>query len=325
MLIRPELQALRVDDAPQRQAQAALREVYDHWRMSGLGLQAEDEVARFASGATLDDLPLLSALFAPEDQSAAQFIGDLIARLLGSLAAEPLSQMPLRYSTDRTFSSLLIARQAAATLVLQVFDGAGLARKPAPVSAVFPPTDTLERVLAGTADAVRVRIVAHRPDGADLVCEPITLQPGSIRHRIGTAEAQLLQRVPAQLVTLKLQRRTSTAQVTREYRLPDGALVHQAAGCPRDSRLELSAALLGRMGRSDAAPLLAAMAEEHGSISLRWQALRECLALDSAAGFAALCRIACDAGDPLAAQAGALRAQLLESYPQLVGACPCPA
>lgn len=325
MLVRPELQALRVDDTPQRQAQAALREVYDDWRMAGPGLRAEDEVAQYAGGAKLEDMPLLSALFAPEDESADQFTGDLIARLLGSLAAAPLSQMPLRYSTDRTFSSLMIARHAAATLVLQVFDGAGLARKPAPVSAVFPPTDTLERVLAGSAEAIQVRIVAQRPDGADLDREAITLQPGSIRHRIGTAEAQLLQWAPAQLVTLKLQRRTSTAQVTREYRLSDGVLLHQAAGCPRDSRLELSAALLGRMGRSDAAPLLAAMAEEHGSTSLRWQALRECLALDSAAGLAALCRIARNAGDPLAAQAGALRAQLLKSYPQLVGACPCPA
>ena len=107
--------------------------------------------------------------------------------------------------------------------------------------------------------------------------------------------------------------------------LSDGALVHQAAGSPRDSRLELSAALLGRMGRKDAAPLLAAMAEEHGSAALRWQALRECLGLDSAAGFVVLCRLSQNAADPLAAHAGALRAQLLETYPQLAGACPCPA
>lgn len=325
MQLRPELQALRVDDTPQRHAQAALRDVHEHWRMAGPGLRAEDELMRFAKGANLDDLPLLSALFAPEDDSAAQFIGDLVARLLGSLAAEPLSQMPLRYSTDRTHSSLLIARHGTTTLALQAIDGAGLAGKPAPVSAAFPPTDTLERVLAGTADAIRVRMVAQRSDGADLAYAPIVLRPGSIQHRIGTTEAQLLQQVPAQLVTLKLQRRTSTSAVTREYRLSDGALVHQAAGSPRDSRLELSAALLGRMGRTDAAPLLAAMAEEHGSTALRWQALRECLALDSAAGFGALCRIARNAGDPLAAQAGALRAQLLETYPQLSGACPCPA
>ena len=113
--------------------------------------------------------------------------------------------------------------------------------------------------------------------------------------------------------------------MTREFRLADGTLAHQAAGNPRESRFELAAALLGRMGRSDAAPLLAAMAEEHGGQSLRWQSLKECLGLDSGTGFAALSRIAAQAGDPLAAPAAALRAQLLERYPQLAEAVRCPA
>ena len=142
---------------------------------------------------------------------------------------------------------------------------------------------------------------------------------------MGQSEVQLVSQVPATLAMLKLQRRVCAGAVTREYALADGRLVHQAASSPRESRLELTAALLGRMGRSDAAPLLAAMAEEHGSESLRWQALRECLTLNTAAGFATLSRIARQADDPLAAPAGALRAQLLESYPQLAGVSPCPA
>lgn len=58
---------------------------------------------------------------------------------------------------------------------------------------------------------------------------------------------------------------------------------------------------------------------------LRWQALRECLGLDSGAGFAALTGIAQRSDDPLAAPAGALRAQLLEAYPQLAEVNICPA
>ena len=79
------------------------------------------------------------------------------------------------------------------------------------------------------------------------------------------------------------------------------------------------------MGRSDAAPLLAAMAEEQGGTGMRWQALRECLGLDSALGFAALRTIAQRSGDPLAVPAGALAAQLLEQYPELAGVDRCPA
>jgi len=109
----------------------------------------------------------------------------------------------------------------------------------------------------------------------------------------------------------------------------EGRLVHQSAGTIGESAQELMLALLGRMKRADAVPLMARMSGEGGE-SLRWQALRECLALDSGAGFRALCAIAADPGDVLAAPAGALRAQLLEAYSVLAGMLeaedmPCPA
>ena len=142
-------------------------------------------------------------------------------------------------------------------------------------------------------------------------------------RRAGARQALLIDSVPTTLVTLKLQRRPIAGAVAREFCLADGALVHQAAAGPRDSRFELTSALLGRMGRADAAPLLGAMAEEQGGASLRWQALKECLGLDSAQGFTVLSRIAGHQGDPLAAPAQALRAQLLQTFPELAGAVPC--
>ena len=84
-------------------------------------------------------------------------------------------------------------------------------------------------------------------------------------------------------------------------------------------------ALLGRMDRADAAPLLAGIAQEQGSDALRWQALREALALDTLAGFQALTAIARSDDDALAPAAGTLRSQLVETYPQLAGVEPCPA
>lgn len=325
MFIRPELQALRGDDAPQRQAQAALREVYEAWRRQGAGHRLEAELARLGRGGELEDLPLLSALFDPADDSAAALIGDLLAMFLARLNAEPLSQVPLRYATDEVVSSLVLARQGDSLLVLQAIDGAGLARRAQPTTASFPPAETWERVLVGQAYATRVCITALRPDGAELAQSDTELVPGMVAHRLGSREAQLIHGVSGSLVVLRLQRRTQAGAVTREHRLDDGHLVHQSAGTPRDSRLELTTALLGRMGRADAAPLLAAMAEEDGSPSLRWQSLRECLGLDTAIGFAALGRIAACANDPLAVSAGALRAQLLEAHPQLAGVCQCPA
>lgn len=276
-----------------------------------------------AGGAELDELPLLSALFAEEDEAAALFCAGLIDPILTELRRDPLGQSPLRHFCDDTVTSITVLRRGTTVLSLQAIDGAGLARAAAPASARFAPCETWEHVLAGTASAERLSIAERRPDGVHFARAPLALKPGAVLHRLGLKETVQLLQVPASLVSLKLQRRTSCCDAACEYGLDDGTLLHQAAGSPRDSRLELTATLLGRMGRGDAAPLLAAMAEERGNPSLRWQVLRECLALDSAQGFATLCRIARDGADPLAGHAGALRAQLIETYPQLTGIDPC--
>lgn len=325
MHIRPELAALRCDDAPQRQAQARLIAVVDGWRATPPVAAAAAELAHFASGASLGDLPLLSALFTAGDPSAQQFTGTLVGLLVAELGDDPLGQVPLRHFSDGLLASLVLARQGGAALVLQAIDGTALARKPAPLAVSFAATETWEHILAGSATVERVRIAQALPDRAELHREPLELAAGTVARRFCAGEAQLLRRVPGIMVTLKLQRALDPSEPSREYRLADGVLIHRAAGSPRESRLELTAALLGRMGRSDAAPLLAAMAEEHGGTGLRWQALRECLGLDSALGFTTLQTIAQRAGDPLAAPAGALAAQLLEQYPELAGGARCPA
>jgi hypothetical protein len=319
MKIRPELMALRVDDGPQRLAQQALAEQTRHWsHASGLAV-AEGELQRFAAGAALDDLPVLCALFTPGDPTARELVDGLIASQARQLQAMPLGQVILRHYIDEMTSALSLARSGTATLTLQAVDGMALDRRGSPESVSFSPSESYCQVLAGTADVEIIMLGNERPDGADLLRHNARLAPGQVNHRIGSRETVVLQRVETSLVMLTLQRRVGEGAVTREFMLADGALVHQAAGSPRDSRLELSAALLGRMGRADAAPMLAAMAEEEAARSLRWQALRECLGLDSAVGFAALSRIARAAGDPLAGPAGALRAQLLETYPELAG------
>jgi hypothetical protein len=329
MLIRPELLALRGNDTPQRQAQQRLAEVTQRWREHSGAAVAEAELAHYSAGTELADLPMLASLFAPGDPSAAEFVAGLVAVQAAELAAAPFCQIAMRHYSDDVIASLIVARHGTAALVLQAIDGIGLARRPAPEAVNFSPSETWEQVLAGSAEVERVLVLDDRPGGAELRREPMRLVPGMVCHRLGAREAQLWRRVPGTLVTLKLQRRIGQGAVARQFNLADGKLVHQSAGNPRDSRLELSAALLGRMGRSDAAPLLAAMAEEEAAASLRWQSLRECLALDAATGFAALSRLAARAGDPLAAPAGALRAQLLESHPELAacqdGATPCPA
>ncbi|NBW75361.1 MAG: hypothetical protein EBR34_06115 [Sphingomonadaceae bacterium] len=325
MLIRPELMALRADDSPQRRIQQRLVAQSDAWRQSGPGAAIEEQLLRFAGGARLEELPELMVLFTPGEPAAADLVGEVASWLLAELAGAPLGQVPLRHHCDRTLATLQLVRCHRASLAVQAIDGAGLAGKPHSASVSFAANETWDHVLAGSAEVEQVRITAPRPGGVVLERTNSTIGPGHIASRHGRQSAQLLIRVPGVLVTLKLQRSDGSGVPTREYALDDGRLLHQAAGSPRDSRLELTAALLGRMGRRDAAPLLAAMAEEAGSPHLRWQALRECLGLDTAIGFAVLTVVARRSTDPLAAHAGALRAQLLETYPQLAGVPPCPA
>ena len=323
MQVRPELMALRSNDAPQRQLQAELLAALDSWRARITVRRTLDELAQFGSGTPLINLPALAALFTPDDSAADQLCRGLINLFTAKLAAAPFGLVPLRHHSDDATSTLAIASHGQATLAIQAVDGAGIARRKPAISVGFAPGQTFERVLAGAADADLLRCGDERPGGTELSSSPQRIAAGMVMQRDSAREALMLRRVDGILVSLKLQRRGNAGSVTREYRLDDGALVHQAAACARESRLELTAALLGRMGRRDAAPLLAAMAEEEVGQSLRWQSLKECLGLDSAEGFAALSRIATNEADPLAPSAGALRAQLLETYPELAGVGAC--
>ena len=324
MLLRPELQALRSDDTPQRQAQAVLHRLTARWR-ADVGNGLEEALASYAHGEPLAHLPPLARLFLPGNPAALRLTRDLIDRMAVALATAPWGQVPLRHKVDDMTATLVLGAAGNAVLLLQTIDGAGLKRRPAALTASFSPGETYDHVLAGTADARIIALSGETDLSADLKVTPCQLVAGDVTRRSGAHQSLLIDAVPTSLTTLKLQRRPANGSVTREFSLADGALAHQAAGNPRESRFELTAALLGRMGRSDAAPLLAAMAEENGGQSLRWQSLKECLGLDSGAGFLALSRIAARDDDPLAGPAEALRLQLLSNYPQLAGAVQCPA
>lgn len=323
MQLHPMLRALRSDDTPQRQAQDRLIRATARWREGPVGGVLEAELACFAQGGLFDDFPLLSGLFTARDDTASLLVSDLVQMLAGDLAAAELGHVPMRHFTDGVVSTLLVGRSGGVTLTLVAIDGAGLSRRPAPVSASFAECEAWEHVLAGSGKAERITATPIGPQQVQLEREAIMLAPGTVMKRRSGREALQVSGIAACLVSLRLQRRASQAALTREYRLADGILLHQAAGSPRDSRLELTAALLGRMGRSDAAPYLAAMAREQGSAALRWHALRECLGLDTALGFETLSAVAAIADDPLAAAAGALRAQLIEAHPQLAEIAPC--
>ncbi len=324
-----QLAALRRDDAPQRRIQNRLQRRLADWRGHSGMAALERDIGAFANGADLQQLPLLAALFDPGEGTASALVGDLTGRLIAVLAQYPLGLVPLRHSSDSHGSTLLLAQHGGATLALQVLHGTGINSRSRVQSISFAPLETWEHVLEGELHAERISIAGFNDDRALFRCDQLHLSAGDVVHRSGMHEALLPLRVKGSVVSLRLQRRGARSLPVRAYRLADGTLCRSAASDPRDSRLELAAAVLGRMGRSDAAPLLADLAREDFGDGLRWQALRECLALDAAKGFAVLSDLADRATDPLAAPARALRAQLLADHRQLAAlaqdCAPCPA
>lgn len=325
MIIAPELQALRSDDAAQRRVQGAFGELVKAWRASPAFTGIDEQFHRYAQGAALDSLPLLAGLFDPADQSATRPISNLVARMVNFVAQNPLAHVPLRHQVDDQGAALVLCNSGGAVMLVQMIDGPGLDRRAAPGSVAFTPGDTFERVLAGRAETLEVTLERELPGKAELGFAARRIRAGDVLRRDGSRQSQIVRKVDGALVSLKLQRRATAGTLAREFALDDGRFLRQAAASARETRLELAAALLGRMGRTDAAPLLAAMAQEQAGQSLRWQSLKECLGLDTAIGFSALSAIAADQDDALASPAGALKAQLLETYPVLQGLLECPA
>ena len=283
----------------------------DCWREDADMAAAMAQFAQFGAGAALEQCPALEEIVLGQDRAEA-LIGSLIAHFCAALGANPLGHPPFRNAYDGRGSTLLLAKTGRAQLLLQ-------AREPGDYtysSANFTDALRYDATLAGRAEAEILRI--HGPhEQVAFAAEPIVLRQGVRLAFDCNTEALLTHRVERRLVTLRLVQSAENPQASREYDRETGELLHQSAGTLGISRHEMMAALLGRMGRTEAAPVLANMALAPGDMSLRWQALRECLGLDTALGFTTLLHMARDPRDPLAGDAAALRAQLCDQYPEL--------
>ncbi|WP_226663928.1 hypothetical protein [Alteriqipengyuania lutimaris] len=280
--------------------------------------QARPQVARvLADCRTLrntGDFARCGALEALIHGGAAQeFVAQFIAAMLAAWRDQPLAQLPFRHSYAGGQGIVHIHRDGPVTLALVLVEPADRA----PRTIAFSDCDRREVVLAGQGAAVRYT----RRDGAPPVAKEVRLAPGTVL----TADADnslAIAVLDAPLVLLRVAREPAHPRPTREVELATGRIIHRASPSPADGRAELAAALLGAMGRTDAAPSLARYACGKGGCGqagegARWQALRHALALDTASGFEALCAIAeCDR-DPLACEAATLRHKLCTTYPQL--------
>lgn len=308
MRIDRTIAAMRADRAIQRRAQAIAGRLAARWRDNVRIAPVLAQLADFGRGSPLSRCPALAALFEP-GEAAAELAESFCGFQSEALRTDRFVQVAFRHSWDGRSATLLLGRAGRAQLTLVAVEpGRHSAR-----SVVFSDAVRHEAVLAGRALALRT----ERDDRGSLAHHDLEMSQGErIALDLGR-QALFARRVERRLVSLRLHRTNPHPAPIREYDVVSGLLSHRASGDARASRHEIMLALLGRMERRDAAPVMAALAREPGQDSLRWEALREALALDTAEGFRALGDVARAAGDSLALPAGALHAELIEAHPEL--------
>lgn len=308
MRIDPVLAGLRTHPAPLTADCAAVAAGWEQACGEAPAIALAADLARYGRGAPLAGCAALGRLL--EGGGAARRMLQLAA---AALRSAPLGQLRLPHFSNGVLHSLTLLSAGRASLSLALVDGdawraagSGAVRR-----ASFPGGELHVRVLAGGAAGRR----AIRCSGA-LRTEALALDPGQRLRFDCASEALVLDTVAGSLVTLRLHRRPEQPIPVQELDLASGAVVHQSAARQDDSRTEMAMALLGRMGRTEAVPVIAEIAGA-GEPALRWQAIRECLALDAGQGFALLLKTGADPADPLREPARQLADTLAARHPAL--------
>lgn len=296
MIIREELAKLRSDPAPQHQAQTALERCLRQWREKE-GRELLHELGEYGSGRPLVECSALAACLVE-----GRYIASLVRDLIKCIATHPLGHVPLRHQLSDGVGLIEIAQAGRCALGLVLHEPGCVFGEAS--SACFADLERHELILAGEGRAC----LLERRDGAAPIKTEIALTKGTRLSLAGARSTKLVPEVRQPLVTLRLTRTPERPEITEEVCCHTGAVLHRAASNREESCDEIAIALLTAMERRDAIPHFAGKARR-GSSSLRWQALRHCLALDTGTGFSLLTDIAEDPADPLATPARRLLQQ----------------
>lgn len=290
----------------------------------------DSKAFRVATTAFADcaDSPELAAERAEQLLADSDWARELLAPLMGALAADPLFEPPIKVHRDALRIGAALFDCPAASIAASVTSASAMARLPPPRTIVFTGRVAITRtVRAGGARLRRWCADAMAPefnagDAAPCsVLEPVRLEDGMIHRTDGRWQAQLICDAGADVVTLVATIRAGAAPLMREYDIHSGALLRVADADDRPSRTEMLLRFLRVAGRADAGACFDDATRAHG-FHLRWAAMREWLALDAAAAANRLGEMACD--DPHA-EVRTAAARMLPIVKQRLAAAGCPA
>jgi hypothetical protein len=283
-----------------------MRELRAQWlARSDVGRIVAD-LAHYADRAPLEECPALHAVL--HDPGAAR---SLVDNLTGPLLAEsrqrPFSEAPFRFRLSPGFAPMRLLAHEGAVLSLVAY--APLAGAGEPASAIFADREVYDIVLAGSASGLFHRL----GEGGMPDTRPMHWRAGDALATAARCEARQVCRVDRSLLLLRLTREPARPAPTREVALSTGAVLRAASGDRAASEAVMALCVLGALGDEAALGVMEQTAlEPSEDREVRWEAVRQTLALSRERGLRLLGHLAaCDA-DPLSRHAATLHARLSE-------------
>lgn len=316
MNIHPNIAALRSDVTAQRRIAGRMTRVKTRWVSDDAVQALEQDLQRYGAGEDLGGCLSLQRLVT--DQCAASdFAMVWTGAFIPALREEPLGNAPFRYRCSAGFSSIQLLQSGGAALSLVAYEPKPDSQVRMPSSALFSDREAAEIVLSGSGTGA-YHCLSNTEQGGSvaIITSELRLRPGTRISLDGPSQARQIVSADRAMVVLQLSRLPVKPAPSREYRLADGALLRRICGDKAASQRLMALSVLGAL-RSGHDALQHSALDQSEEDEVRWEAVRQLLALDTARGFAVLGIIADEDRDALVRPAKLLLEQLMVNQPAL--------
>ncbi|MBV7264678.1 hypothetical protein [Erythrobacter ani] len=312
-----DIAALRSDPALQRRVRSRMSRAADEWRDQGIVQTIAAELQGYGSGCDLSDCQSLGEL-TTERAVATSFADAWLKPMLHALQDEPLAEVQHRYRCSDGLTSVQLMQSGEATLSLLAYERRDQSGPEEPQTALFSDRESREIVLSGSARSVLHR----RENGTSAESKIATIhadwREGCVIVMTGLHETRQVLDVRGSLVLLQLSRTPRRPRSSREFRLADGALMRSVSGDKSASEKQMALAVIGAMHHGLALDLMADRArDQNEDADVRWEAVRQTLALNTQRGMDLLAELRASPRDQLARPAADLEQHLFHTKPKL--------
>lgn len=295
MQVYPDIAALRDDSVRQRRTVAAMQRHLSAWRSKRDVNRLMSELKKYGDGAELGQCECLVGLV--QDRAIARsFIEDWIASLIASARTEPFLEPQFAHHASNASTSMRLMRAGGTCLDIVAFESGGSdTRRHGAVT--FIDSESHDLVLRGSLKGRWCRL--QRTGGEQtLEVSHMEIAEGAILISNTETTWQPIGANGSALV-LRLSRQPALPSPTRTYSIEDGTLLRIADGGKAASERLMAVSILGAIGDDCALERLRHVAADRKEEPhIRWEAIRQTLALDARSGEALLIELDRD-DDPL--------------------------